>query len=1405
MTIIDKETAQAAAVVIRDEVVAGENTADRVGGLLKNIADSVPFPSGVLTATGLSGTLNNYNTSPIATAFALRLSTASTVNLSGIAQQGAGAMRLIVNVGSGGTITLLHDSGLSDAANRFDLPGAENLVLDPGAGVLIWYDNTAARWKTATLKVPTLPSPGDDGIHAGNFAITTLSPYTTQSVGFANNVPAASGIAGIAFDYGSTEVTVTGIADSASIGEGRILILFNVSATANLTLVNGNGLSSVGNRFSLPRGQALVIPPRGAVLVRYDGTASAWVTLERGAPNIQDVLAAVPGDVDWGNYKLVNLADPTNPQDAATKAYVDSAPGGGGAPGDAQYLTATSDAALSAERVITDTTSITWDVATAGQVKVKRAALTGDVTAAADSNATTIADNAVTMAKLADLATDKLIGRDTAATGDPEAIGVGGGIEFTGTGAIQRSALTGDVTASAGSGATTIANDAVTTAKILNDAVTYAKLQNVSVTDRLLGRDTAAAGDVEELTVGGGVEFTGTGGIQRSALTGDVTASAGSNATTIATAAVTLAKMANLATDRLIGRDTTGTGVPEALTVGGGLEFTGTGGIQRSALTGSVTAAAGDGVTALAANAVTTTNIAAGNVTNAKLANVATATIKGRVTAGTGSPEDLTGTQCTTLLDVFTSALKGLAPASGGGTTNYLRADGTWNAPPTGSVTLTGDVTTVGSVATCVSAAGAFQFLGTVTPPQITANQNNYNPTGFANCAVLRLDSDAARTITGIAGGAAGRILIIENIGSFDITLAHASASSTAANRFSLPDSVDLVVPLTRSIPLFYDATTSRWCFLGARGDARSLADTLAAGGLTSGHSMQFSSGDRLELAGDGTDYDIAKVEVEAGAHLAISAPDGIPGVGAHLKLRGGAGFSAADGDVIVDRGALDATQAMRLSGDISPTQLAANTNDWAPTSLSTATVIRASTDASRNLTGLTGGADGRIIIMQNVGSFALVLKDENASSTAANRFALGGADVTLAANQACLLRYDSTSSRWRLIGSTGGGGTLADDSVTFAKMQNIATDRLIGRDTASSGDPEELTVGGGIEFTGGGGIQRSALTGDVTASAGSGAMTIANDAVTYAKLQNISATDRLLGRDTAGSGDAEELTVGGGLEFTGSGGIQRSALTGDATASAGSGAIIVAQASGAWALPGDITPTQITSDQNDYAPTGHAGASVIRVSSDAVRAITGLAGGADGRVVTLRNVGSFPILFTSEDAASTAANRFSFVTCLGPGAAATLMYDATTSRWFALSLPRATQMTWGSKGRTASTAAWYQYSQYGAALSLSSEDDSQTMVNRAGVLFGWRFSINAAVAATSIAFTVRAAAEGGAAADTSVTATLAATTSHVELDGTSGVLAVAAGDRISIKGVNNNSTNAIGPTRVGCFYIPNP
>jgi hypothetical protein len=79
------------------------------------------------------------------------------------------------------------------------------------------------------------------------------------------------------------------------------------------------------------------------------------------------------------------------------------------------------------------------------------------------------------------------------------------------------------------------------------------------------------------------------------------------------------------------------------------------------------------------------------------LATIATARVLGNVTGSTAAPVAITGTQLTTLLDPFSSSLKGAVPASGGGTTNFLRADGSW-AVPAGSSGVTSFNTRTGAV-----------------------------------------------------------------------------------------------------------------------------------------------------------------------------------------------------------------------------------------------------------------------------------------------------------------------------------------------------------------------------------------------------------------------------------------------------------------------------------------------------------------------------------------------------------------------------------------------------------------------------------------------------------------------------------------------------------------------------------
>jgi hypothetical protein len=86
-----------------------------------------------------------------------------------------------------------------------------------------------------------------------------------------------------------------------------------------------------------------------------------------------------------------------------------------------------------------------------------------------------------------------------------------------------------------------------------------------------------------------------------------------------------------------------------------------------------------------AGTAVSLTTEVTGNLPFANIAQIGNNTIAGNVSGSTGDITALTGTQVTAMLDNFTSTLKGLVPLSGGGTTNFLRADGTWAAAGGGS------------------------------------------------------------------------------------------------------------------------------------------------------------------------------------------------------------------------------------------------------------------------------------------------------------------------------------------------------------------------------------------------------------------------------------------------------------------------------------------------------------------------------------------------------------------------------------------------------------------------------------------------------------------------------------------------------------------------------------------------
>lgn len=159
----------------------------------------------------------------------------------------------------------------------------------------------------------------------------------------------------------------------------------------------------------------------------------------------------------------------------------------------------------------------------------------------------------------------------------------------------------------------------------------------------------------------------------------------------------------------------------------------------------------------------------------------------------------------------------------------------------TGLVTIAGDATVSGKVtatngvtATAGVNAGNRLSMSTQSPTSLAADVNNWALTPVP--IVLIAASTGGINITGIDATTANAdaqslgnnaILHFINTSSQRLTLDHESASSTAANRFSLPNSQAFGIAPGASVSVYYDSVVSRWRTISAGIQTEVFAFTL--------------------------------------------------------------------------------------------------------------------------------------------------------------------------------------------------------------------------------------------------------------------------------------------------------------------------------------------------------------------------------------------------------------------------------------------------------------------------------------------------------------------------------------------------------------------------------------------------
>jgi hypothetical protein len=243
------------------------------------------------------------------------------------------------------TQILFNDANITNAVANFSYDKAFNsgggkLNVGNTVGGHIITDNVYASYGNignldvttdivAGGNISTTGSGGDITMSGGN--ISGVNNISANTANFSGNVTAANIVGALAngtsnvkvYSNANVEITVAGSANTATFSSTGLYVVGEINTTSGNMLSNGNISANLflNSANANVTGEALLGSVKTANIIAPTGNITISAA---GSDENINLVPTGNGTVDVASHRITQVADPTQPRDAATKEYVDS-------------------------------------------------------------------------------------------------------------------------------------------------------------------------------------------------------------------------------------------------------------------------------------------------------------------------------------------------------------------------------------------------------------------------------------------------------------------------------------------------------------------------------------------------------------------------------------------------------------------------------------------------------------------------------------------------------------------------------------------------------------------------------------------------------------------------------------------------------------------------------------------------------------------------------------------------------------------------------------------------------------------------------------------------------------------------------------------------------------------------